>query len=78
MPACQDSWTISISLPWPCCREYFQKQMGDIGALIILQVNRTCAPLKAFNLRERRALNIFKATQEAYKYLGMASPVLDK
>lgn len=78
MPACWDSWTISISLPWLCCGEHFQKQPGDIGAHILLQVNRTCAPLKTFTLHERRPLNIFKATQEAHKYLGTVSPNLDK
>ena len=78
MPACQDSWTISISLPWLCSGEYFQKQLGDIGAHIILHVSGTSAPLKTFTLHEQRPLNIFKATQEAHKYLGMVSPILGK
>lgn len=45
---------------------------------MVLQVNRICAPLKTFGPHEQRPLNIFKATQEAHKYLGMVSPILDK
>lgn len=51
---------------------------SDMDTRITLQVNRTYAALNVFSLREQRPLNMFKTTQEAHKYLGLVSHLLDK
>lgn len=51
---------------------------SDMGTHITLRVNRTCAPSNVFSPQEQRPLNMFKATPEAHKYLGLISHGLDK